>query len=217
MALSLKRYSSASPPQPLQSAALDDRFFTDFYLQLLTSSWPALLLQIVGAFVVINLIFALGYYIDGAIENARPSAYLGIVTTMTGKRGRSATTSSHFSPAARVFYQAVQPWFDFWKSTFGEDGFHPWDQNAIYYAVNPAAFVCTGAAAKIVRCAGDPYHNDAHNACPGHGPNQKHSLDKEASQLWLEPGTPLRVKVCTAYASPAAKASFLDSIFAFLR
>ena len=75
MALSLKRYSSASPPQPLQSAALDDRFFTDFYLQLLTSSWPALLLQIVGAFVVINLIFALGYYIDGAIENARPDHF----------------------------------------------------------------------------------------------------------------------------------------------
>ena len=75
MALSLKRHSSASPPQPLQSAALDDRFFTDFYLQLLTSSWPALLLQIVGAFVVINLIFALGYYIDGAIENARPDHF----------------------------------------------------------------------------------------------------------------------------------------------
>src|ERR1700680_4585852 len=51
----------------------------------------------------------------------------------------------------------------------------------------------------------------------GHGPNQKHSLDKGASKLGREPGPPLGVKVCTAYASPAAKASFLDSIFAFLR
>lgn len=122
------------------------------------------------------------------------------------------------APAARFFYQAVQPWLDFWKSAFAEDGFHPWDQNAIYYAVNPAAFVCAGAAATIVPCAGDPYHDADHNACPGHGPKQQHSLDKEASQLWLDPaGTPQRVKVCTAYASPGAKASFLDSIFAFLR
>lgn len=73
MALLPKRRTSASPPEPLRSAALDedDRLFTDFYLHLLTSSWPALILQIVGAFVVINLIFALGYYLDGGIENAR--------------------------------------------------------------------------------------------------------------------------------------------------
>jgi inosine-uridine nucleoside N-ribohydrolase len=42
------------------------------------------------------------------------------------------------SPAANFFYQAAQPWLDFWKSTFAEDGFHPWDQNAIWYAVHPA-------------------------------------------------------------------------------
>jgi inward rectifier potassium channel len=76
MALLPKRHTSASPPEPLQSAALvDDRLFTDFYLNLLTASWPALLLQIVGAFVVINIIFALGYYLDGGIENARPDHF----------------------------------------------------------------------------------------------------------------------------------------------
>jgi hypothetical protein len=75
----------------------------------------------------------------------------------------------------------------------------------------------THRARRRGRCR-DPYHNADHNACPGHGPNQKHSLDKEASQLWLDPAaTPRRVKVCTAYASPAAKASFIDSLFAFLR
>ena len=76
MALLRKRHTSASPPESLQSAALvDDRFFADFYLNLLTASWPALLLQIVGAFVVINIIFALGYYLDGGIENARPDHF----------------------------------------------------------------------------------------------------------------------------------------------
>jgi inward rectifier potassium channel len=76
MALLPQRHTSASPPESLQSAALvDDRLFTDFYLNLLTASWPALLLQIVGAFVVINLIFALGYYLDGGIENARPDHF----------------------------------------------------------------------------------------------------------------------------------------------
>jgi pyrimidine-specific ribonucleoside hydrolase len=122
------------------------------------------------------------------------------------------------SPAAKFFYPAVQPWLESWKRIFAEDGFHPWDQNAIYYGAQPAAFVCTGAAAKIVPCAGSPYHNAAANACPGHGPNQGHSLDKEASQLWLDPaGSPQRAKVCTAYASPAGKASFLDSLFVFIR
>ncbi len=49
----------------------DARFFTDFYHHLLTSSWPALLLQIAVAFIVVNLLFAVGYYLDGGIENAR--------------------------------------------------------------------------------------------------------------------------------------------------
>src|SRR5690348_4081965 len=77
MALLPKRRTSASPPEPIRPAALTDgdHFFTDFYLHLLTSSWPALLLQIVGAFVVINLIFAFGYYLEGGIENARPGFF----------------------------------------------------------------------------------------------------------------------------------------------
>jgi inward rectifier potassium channel len=77
MALLPKLRNSASPPEPIRPATLTDgdHFFTDFYIQLLTSSWPALLLQIVGAFVVINIIFALGYYLDGGIENARPGYF----------------------------------------------------------------------------------------------------------------------------------------------
>lgn len=77
MALLSKSGPSASPPEPVRPVALNDgdHFFTDFYHHLLTSSWPALLLQIVAAFVVINTIFALGYYFDGGIENARPGYF----------------------------------------------------------------------------------------------------------------------------------------------
>ena len=77
MALPFKRGSKADLPETRQPVALDDgdRLFTDFYHHLLTSSWPALLLQIVIAFVVINMLFALGYYLDGGIENARPGRF----------------------------------------------------------------------------------------------------------------------------------------------
>jgi len=52
-----------------------DRFFTDFYHHLLTSSWPSLLMQIAVAFIVVNSLFALGYFLDGGIENARPGNF----------------------------------------------------------------------------------------------------------------------------------------------
>ncbi len=109
MALLPKLRTSASPPEPLQSAALDDRLFTDFYLHLLTASWPALLLQIVGAFVVINLVFALGYYIDGGIENARPDHFsdyffFSVETIATIGYGKLAPTDlfSHLLMSIRL-------------------------------------------------------------------------------------------------------------------
>ncbi len=52
-----------------------DRYFADMYHHLLTSSWPFLLLQIAVAFFAINAVFALGYYLDGGIENARPGYF----------------------------------------------------------------------------------------------------------------------------------------------
>src|SRR5438128_1710754 len=75
--LPFRRGSTASLRDTRQTLALaeDDRLFSDFYHHLLTSSWPALLLQIVIAFVVINTLFAFGYYLDGGIENARPGSF----------------------------------------------------------------------------------------------------------------------------------------------
>lgn len=62
---------SVSPNDGVDS----DRYFADIYHHLLTSSWPFLLLQIAVAFFAINAVFALGYYLDGGIENARPGSF----------------------------------------------------------------------------------------------------------------------------------------------
>jgi inward rectifier potassium channel len=40
-----------------------------------TASWPGLIARIAIAFIVANLIFALGYYLDGGIENARSGSF----------------------------------------------------------------------------------------------------------------------------------------------
>jgi inward rectifier potassium channel len=100
--LQFRRGSTADLPQSKPTLALneDDRYFTDFYHHLLTSSWPALLLQIVVAFVVINLLFALGYYLDGGIENAHgffDVFFFSIETIATIGYGKMSpiTTVSH--------------------------------------------------------------------------------------------------------------------------
>ena len=51
------------------------RVFEDLYHYLVTSSWPALVALIAATFTVANLVFALGYYLDGGIENARPGSF----------------------------------------------------------------------------------------------------------------------------------------------
>jgi inward rectifier potassium channel len=58
--------------------------FTDFYLYLLSSSWPLLLLQIAATFFFANALFAIGYYSNGGIENAHSfgDAYFFSVETM---------------------------------------------------------------------------------------------------------------------------------------
>jgi inward rectifier potassium channel len=52
-----------------------ERYFTDFYHHLLTSSWPFLLFQIVCTLAFANLLFALGYYFGGGVDNARPGHF----------------------------------------------------------------------------------------------------------------------------------------------
>src|ERR1700730_8197695 len=85
MAFPIKRGSDPALPHTRQPAVLEerDRLFTDFYHHLLTSSWPALLLQILVAFIAINVLFALGYFLDGGIENAHSFSDLFFFSVQT--------------------------------------------------------------------------------------------------------------------------------------
>ncbi|HYL57676.1 MAG TPA: ion channel [Candidatus Acidoferrales bacterium] len=50
--------------------------FDDLYHYLLTASWPLLIGLIAGLFVIGNLVFAVGYYLDGGVENTHSGSFL---------------------------------------------------------------------------------------------------------------------------------------------
>ncbi|HEY6418118.1 MAG TPA: ion channel [Candidatus Binataceae bacterium] len=54
----------------------EEQLLADLYHYFLTASWPMLLLIVAALFAVVNLFFALGYFLDGGIENARPGSFL---------------------------------------------------------------------------------------------------------------------------------------------
>jgi inward rectifier potassium channel len=83
----------ATPP-PARSSEEDlsfsetiGRALEDLYHYMLTASWPMLILFIGGFFTLVNLLFALGYYWGGGIQNARPGSFTDVfffsVQTMT--------------------------------------------------------------------------------------------------------------------------------------
>jgi pyrimidine-specific ribonucleoside hydrolase len=127
------------------------------------------------------------------------------------------TTSDTFVPTSklapwkhghalqRFLYNAVQPWLGFWNDHFGQDGFHPWDQNAVYNAMSPTVCKCLKVGFKIVQCGpvGGP------SPCAGHGPSQPASLNSETAQLWLDPTySTRRVTAGFGYLSEAAETKF---------
>jgi len=77
MASHLKIDAPSRPKEaaPTMSFEGGERYFTDFYHHLLTSSWASLLLQIAGAFSLVNALFALGYFLNGGVQNARPGSF----------------------------------------------------------------------------------------------------------------------------------------------
>ena len=83
MALLPFRRSSARVTTSARVLDEDARLFTDFYHHLLTSSWPALLLQIALAFVGVNLLFAVAYDLSGGIENAHSFSDLFFFSVQT--------------------------------------------------------------------------------------------------------------------------------------
>ena len=52
----------------------DNGRFMDFYLNILTTSWPVFFLQLAAAFIVVNLIFAMLYAVDRAASPMRVQA-----------------------------------------------------------------------------------------------------------------------------------------------
>jgi len=126
------------------------------------------------------------------------------------------------TPVQQYFYSTTSPWVAFWSAHLGENGFHPWDSNAVYYAGHPPAYACTTTTFSLVPCAAPSAVNpsDIYNrgtACAGHGPTQPNSLDRESVQLWLGPGyTSRNVTTCAAFSSPAQQADFAAAAVAFL-
>jgi inward rectifier potassium channel len=74
---------SSNPADPQDHYRLAD----DVYHHLLTSSWPLLLVQIAAVFLLVNVLFAVGFYFDGGIDNARKGSFVDMfffsVETMT--------------------------------------------------------------------------------------------------------------------------------------
>ena len=155
----------------------------------------------------------------------------GILVT----RDELNTYSNDSREIARFFYGSAIKWIDQWNRWgFEENGFHPWDSHAIYYAAHPEAFECKEVEfVALVNCPSEPNHNDSDNPCASHGPNQDVALNNEASQIWLgsyefyaslkskqyaEQVTRYRkCKACTGYANLNRKEKFRQAIFDFLK
>jgi inward rectifier potassium channel len=83
LAAQRRLYSAAmaiqSPPQKPSSdervSEVTGRALEDLYHYLLTASWPMLIVLIGAFFTVANLLFAIGYYCDGGIENTHSGSF----------------------------------------------------------------------------------------------------------------------------------------------
>ncbi|HEV2719069.1 MAG TPA: nucleoside hydrolase [Thermoanaerobaculia bacterium] len=124
----------------------------------------------------------------------------------------------HGTRLQQYFYKSSIPFVEFWSSKLGEDGFHPWDSAAVYYAAHRSAFQCSSVGFELVSCAStvqpDPYNR--FGQCAGHSVNQSTTLDRESVQLWLGPDYATRkVTACTGY-SDGGKEAFEKAAVVFL-
>jgi inosine-uridine nucleoside N-ribohydrolase len=143
-----------------------------------------------------------------------PVTLIGFSTTSKGlisSRDVQKRFASDPSALSRFFLQAARRWIAQWKAYgFAEDGFHPWDQNAVYYAMKPQAYACDQRGFAFIDCTPKP--GEKENACAGHAPGQPLDSQGEHWQLWLSPDYPTRkVTYCHDYASDQAKADFLKA------
>ena len=153
------------------------------------------------------------------IMGREPNESFAIKDPWTGQLHTGLTDFNYVmdTRAAQTMLASTVPFMASFSAFSGEPGFHPWDQNAVFYVKDPRAYQCETGTYRVVNCGTAPYYKDANNPCAGHGPDQPSSLDKESSQLWLSTSIDRspRIKVCTAYSS-GAKERFIDEIFRFL-
>lgn len=64
-----------SPDDDGSVSELSGRALEDLYHYLLTASWPMLIVLITGFFFLANVLFALGYYWEGGIENTHSGSF----------------------------------------------------------------------------------------------------------------------------------------------
>jgi|GEM_PF-864701 pyrimidine-specific ribonucleoside hydrolase len=164
-------------------------------------------------------------------NSAVPVTFMGFSVTssdlITSQEVQTKFAGS--SDLAKFFFTAANNWITQWNNTFKEQGFHPWDQNAVYYAMNPKAYICAPADFQIISC-GPPYNQCAGQSsgwaglCPSsslpanacsvvmYSPQWVDELGEHA-QLWLTPPAGAgRVNFCTAYA-PGGQQQFRNAIF----
>lgn len=79
------------------------RGFADFYHYLLVCSWPSLLLQMIAAFLLVNALFGLTYYLVGGVANVRKGSFADVfffsietMTTVGYGRMIPVTIAAHF-------------------------------------------------------------------------------------------------------------------------
>ena len=147
-------------------------------------------------------------------------AFMTFSLTSSGFVPRSEIDDLRANPtaAAQFFYASSQKWLDQWASIFKEEGFHPWDQFAVYYPLNKGAYQCqSDYGFKIIPCEGFPKRDAKNNSCAGHGPGQPKSLNAEPSQLQFDQSFQSRpVTYCTAFTSDTTREAFMESLFKFI-
>jgi inosine-uridine nucleoside N-ribohydrolase len=132
----------------------------------------------------------------------------GLITSQAVERRFGADRSD----LSQFFLRAAKAWIVQWRDTwkFKEDGFHPWDQNAVYYRMRPAAYVCDQRGFALIDCTPKP--GEKKNACAGHKAGQPLDSQGEHWQLWLSGEYPTRkVTYCYDYASEKALKEFVEA------
>ena len=136
----------------------------------------------------------------------------GLITSQAVERRFGADRSS----LSQFFLRAARAWIVQWRDTwkFKEDGFHPWDQNAVYYSMKPAAYVCDQRGFALIDCTPKP--GEKRNACAGHAPGQPLDSQGERRQLWLGPYPTRKVTYCYDYAGAQALEDFVAASLAVI-